>query len=283
MARIRHQLAADLEAKNEKKRLKKERKKEMKKDKKTQRDSRDRDNRRGGSRSRERRRSRSRDRRRHSPIRDRRSRSPIRERNGSPDRRDYRRRRRDVSSSRSRSSSEGRKRSRRDDHQDRRESGSGKREGYGLIRTGGNTETSSTTRERKDHLGPRLDLLAKKTQREAEEEEERRRRIEKAKGGVGQSRNMDAAEREKRLKEMMQDAAVNDDIRATRHRRPATTSKTEDEPKEGGSKGGFLQAMRTEVYNSESGGGTTMEERLSRNRHYHQKGSDLDSHGFMKR
>jgi hypothetical protein len=119
-------------------------------------------------------------------------------------------------------------------------------------------------------------------------------RLKRNKGGV--SNRMDEAEKERRLKEMMSDAMVNDDIRSRRHKPSSGSAVTgavsssggnddvEDEGKSGGvSKGSFLREMRSQVYKSETEGGTSMEETLSRTRHYHQKGSDLDSHGFMKR
>ena len=42
----------------------------------------------------------------------------------------------------------------------------------------------------------------------------------------------------------------------------------------------FLKSMRSEVYSAEH---ATMGERLQQNKHYTQKGTDLDSSGFMKR
>lgn len=170
----------------------------------------------------------------------------------------------------------------------------GENKQYGLVKNSrGASHTADSSKRDPSHLGPNMELLSRKKEEAEREERERLARLRRSKGGV--SNHMDDAEKERRLKEMMADAVVNDDIRSRRHKpsdkgHSAGTSSTghanDDEAKEGQasvSKGAFLRDMRSQVYKSETEGGTSMEETLSRTRHYHQKGSDLDSHGFMKR
>lgn len=365
MARIRHQLAADIEAKKEEKRKKKELKKEhkratAKKDKHHHHDSGNSDRRpdrmdrhRGGrSHSRDSQRGGSRDRHMDSQRgigqvdskRQRRSRS----RSGSPDRggregrkgdrrggsrdrsRGYRNddrrdvdRYKDEREGRSRDGGSGLteqggyKRRRRSsssgssasplparhppsslsaqtpaDEGGSRKKPDGDEKRYGLVKSSRHGQSSEGRGQDPSHLGPKVELLAKRTEQEAAAERERIAKVRKARGG--QSGKIDDEERERRLQAMMRDAEVNDDIRSKRHRPSGATAKASEgaaAPQEstdgsdvvGVSKGSFLREMRSQVYKSETEGGTSMEETLSRSRHYHQKGSDLDSHGFMQR
>lgn len=135
--------------------------------------------------------------------------------------------------------------------------------GYGLLRRG-EEECSG-----RDYLGPRPELVAQRRERDAQEATARRPKEKAA--------PLTAEEKARRLAEMQRDAEVNDAMRLSRLVRPSEGAK------EGRGKAdpSFLQSMRSQVYTANDG--ATMEERLQQNRHYVQRASEMDSHGFMKR
>lgn len=274
MARIQHQIAADLERIDREKREMKAAKKEKKAAKK---------NKRQRSES-------------YSPTRQtskhahRRSRSRNRDRSDSisSDDRPVNRRRgrsndRNTSGGRERERSEGRG-SERDRNNDRSRGHDSARERlgenvdchdgpkkYGLI--GGKSNGYSQLGEG-DSLGPNSKLLAMKEQQEKEKE---RNKI-KPRSDV---KKMTEEERLRRLKEMEDDARINEELRLKRIRSKISDGKTSQEiSSQPPVDARFIHDMRSDVYNT---GNATMEDRLNRNRHYTQKGSDLDSQGFMKR
>jgi hypothetical protein len=170
---------------------------------------------------------------------------------------------------------------------------------YGLIRTSVNQTVSGAEKRTRAHgdFGPNQELLEKKKQQEADIEKERKRKLQPRISGF--SNQLTAEEKEKRLKAMMSDAEVNDELRLHRHR-PGTKSEgvsgpgdptavvTEEEESQGPTakgiaKGTFLQSLRSEVYASETSTKHGLEEKMRRNRHYYQKGGDLDTEGFMKK
>jgi hypothetical protein len=315
MARIRHQLAADLETKKEKKREKKEKKSSDNKDKRIDRERDNRVTNRSRSRSRDR-------------IEDRQKREERerygdgervrnstwdrerniedgghgREKNEPADRHGLPRKAWEEAERRESSSPSGAG-SRQSAREREEEDQQGKK--WGLQYKSGRRDRDEARAEERDigHLGPRLDLLSQRAEREREEERARNRKIEEAQNR-DKIKGLSAEDRDKKLKEMLNDAAVNDTLRLTRHRgaggnnnnkgtAPHTATaqdlgRRESESHQsvdsvGGGKASFLQSMRKEVYSADSSGASTIEERLSRNRHYFQKGSDLDSHGFMQR
>ena len=345
MARIRQQLAKDVEKIEAKKKRKEEKKLEKKKRKKEEKDrepvrNRSREGRRGASstsrsRSRDRRRdrdsergrydidaqykreksrSRSRDRRHGRSRRDnedgmsrsrreydedeladgggydrvqfkkrRRSSSPRRSRSRSDSRRRHRQSsRRPTSQSRSRSRSPQRTRAKRpdanvDDVKDKK---------FGLLKPG-----SSGNRDKKrdgDYLGPSKELLQNKVHKEKEEARSRQAAVNRARSG--QNRKLTDEEKAQKLAEMERDANVNDQMRLKRQLEKRNTGAggvsvgshdTGAEEVGSASKGEFLTSMRNTVYNSSQS--ASLSETMSRNKHYQQKGDDLDSHGFMKR
>jgi hypothetical protein len=157
-------------------------------------------------------------------------------------------------------------------------------------------------RRKAGDYGPKQELLAKKREEEAKQETERKLKLQQSRTS-GFSNQLSAEEKEKRLRAMMTDAEVNDEMRLHRHRpgsKATTTAPTADvtaaaggiggdnddghEPTAKGiAKGTFLQSLRSEVYTSETTASNGMEDRMRRNRHYYQKGLDLDSEGFMKK
>lgn len=177
----------------------------------------------------------------------------------------------DRSSRRERSRSRERERPRerswsreRDRPRERSRSRDGDRR-YGLI-----SKDAGESRRERDYLGPRPELLSSKAARDAKEADARHKPRETAKG-------MSEEEKARRLAEMMRDAAVNDEMRFSRHKSGRPGDREEARAR---ADPAFLQSMRSEVY-SKAGGG--IEDRLKQNRHYMQKNDDLDSHGFMKR
>ena len=140
---------------------------------------------------------------------------------------------------------------------------------YGLVRSG---EESGKDLKELGYLGPRPDLLSKRAERDAAEAAARSRPRESA-------RRMSDEERSKRLAEMQRNAAVNDEIRMSRHHRPKDHRPAEDFD-QAKTNPAFLQAMRGAVYSSES---MSVEERLQQNRHYVQSTSAMDRDGFLRR
>ena len=77
---------------------------------------------------------------------------------------------------------------------------------------------------------------------------------------------------------MEEDASTNSDMRLRRIQ--STQSNKEDEKVELKTEASFLNSLRTEVYITNE---TSMTDRLQQNKYYMQKGTDLDSSGFMKK
>jgi hypothetical protein len=142
-------------------------------------------------------------------------------------------------------------------------------------------------------LGPNRSLLDKKLQQEKDEVNARQAAVARARSG--QNKKLTAEEKARKLAEMEQDATTHDQLRFHRQlekRRGSgatgsvdhSNEKDDQEDASGtASKGAFLSSMRNAVYNSSSSQSTSLSETMSRNKHYQQKGDDLDSHGFMKR
>ena len=152
---------------------------------------------------------------------------------------------------------------------------------YGLVKGTANASTG--------YLGPKLDLLKKKMEEEKAEQLARQRPRESVK-------HLSEEEKQARIRQMEIDAGINDDRRTQRVHVNASSSSSSSssqaddhsrkddivDEKESHSHGAsFLKTMRSEVYTM--GEGSTMTERLQQNKHYTQKGVDLDSGGFMKK
>ena len=153
---------------------------------------------------------------------------------------------------------------------------------YGLVKGTANASTG--------YLGPKLDLLKKKMDEERAEQQARQRPRESVK-------HLSEEEKQSRRRQMEIDAGINDDRRVQRvhvntssSSSSSSSSQADDhrrnddvvDEKESHSHGAsFLKTMRSEVYTM--GEGSTMTERLQQNKHYTQKGVDLDSDGFMKK
>ena len=147
----------------------------------------------------------------------------------------------------------------------------GENKKYGLQDRGSQSELKSSNGVNREHLGPSKALLAKK------EEEDNISRASKNKPRENIKKLTDN-EREERIKQMESDANMNNDKRLQRIQSISTNK--EDDKIELNSEASFLNSMRTEVYITNE---TTMKDRLQQNKHYMQKGSDLDSAGFMKK
>mmetsp|Transcript_30573 Transcript_30573/g.31113 ORF Transcript_30573/g.31113 Transcript_30573/m.31113 type:complete len:95 (-) Transcript_30573:13-297(-) len=92
---------------------------------------------------------------------------------------------------------------------------------------------------------------------------------------------MSEEERLRRIREMEQDALTHDALRMQKCHHTKYDKQTDLEDKEMKRKSTdakFLTDLRVGVYNNDN---ATMEDRLKRNRHYHQRTSDLDSQGFL--
>eukprot|EP01041_Mallomonas_annulata_P008703 gene8703-17984_t len=323
MARIQHQIAADLEKINKEKQLKKAMKKDKKAKKRKDRDH-DRDRNRDRSRSISRSRSGSingDDKRRRTNKRSRRgsrSRSDSRDRdrggdssnredfdgrterdrhyrgdrdrevdvgkssrrrnedddNGDANRNRHDHKLRSRSRSMSRSMSQDRRRETKDGDQQTKK--------YGLIKSGNSNDNGGGDKkyvQGSSDLGPNVELLNKKIEQKKLEEAKKYQR-------PSTKQNISEEEKLRRIKEMENDAKVHDELRLQQLRSHKTKQDQESKitslEKEGGSSTDvkFLTDIRVGVYNS---GETTMEDRLKRNRHYQQKGTDLDTSGFMKK
>ncbi len=161
---------------------------------------------------------------------------------------------------------------------------------YGLQ--GGGETSKKSGLERGGYLGPNKGLLDKKLQKEKDEASARQAAASRARSG--QNKKLTAEEKAHKLAEMQQDALTHDQLRLQRQlekrrgsgRGDAGNIDDREEDTDGStgtaSKGAFLSSMRNAVYNSTSSS-ASLGETMSRNKHYQQKGDDLDSHGFMKR
>mmetsp|Transcript_27178 Transcript_27178/g.33936 ORF Transcript_27178/g.33936 Transcript_27178/m.33936 type:complete len:421 (-) Transcript_27178:215-1477(-) len=137
---------------------------------------------------------------------------------------------------------------------------------YGLQGGKGDREYS------KSELGPSREMLAKAEERNAKPENDRPRKKQK----------LSEEERQRRIREMEQDANTYEEVRkerSVRTRQKDEREKLRDEERyrRGRSDPDFLRSMHKKVYSE----GTSMEERMRRNKHYHQKGAD--SHKFLDR
>lgn len=129
---------------------------------------------------------------------------------------------------------------------------------------------SAARRSDATYLGPRPDILEKRQQQsEAEMAAKKRPRNDVKK--------LSEEEKRRRLEEMSMDAQKNDEMRFQRQLQSRRHQNEEETSNRGAA---FLSDMRSEVYNKHDG---NMEERLSRNRHYHQRSDDLESTGLTKR
>ena len=139
---------------------------------------------------------------------------------------------------------------------------------YGLLSKGDDEVKSSS----KDYMGPSLALLSKKA------EEERLEKLSKNKPREN-VKNLTDEEREARIKQMESDATHNND---SRQRKVESTLPQKHDAKDdpANEEASFIKSMRSEVYVTSN---TSMKDRLDQNRHYVQKGNDLDSAGFLKR
>jgi hypothetical protein len=144
---------------------------------------------------------------------------------------------------------------------------------YGLIT---NDKSYQSDKINKDdmELGPNAAILTKKLEQKRLEDEAKYR----PRGSV---KHLSEEDRLKRMKEMEDDARIYNQIKSQNTRR-SNNDRDEDyersDRKSGDAK--FLNEMRKDVYNNNE---ISMEDRLQRNKHYHQRGNDLDSSGFLKR
>ena len=139
---------------------------------------------------------------------------------------------------------------------------------YGLL-TKGDDEIKSSS---KDYMGPSLTLLSKKA------EEERLDKLSRNKPRENVKKLTDE-EREMRIRQMESDATHNND---SRQRKVESTLPQKHDVKDDPSneEASFIKSMRSEVYVTSN---TSMKDRLDQNKHYVQKGNDLESAGFLKR
>ena len=149
---------------------------------------------------------------------------------------------------------------------------------YGLLGKDSNGDSSKPSG---DFLGPKPELLAKIAEKQRQELADKKKPREDV-------RALTEEERLRRLKAMESNAVIHDDSRMKRvqssklsggMRQSAADLGNREASKESGAS--FLRSMRSEVYNSSS---ISMEERLSQNKHYSQRGHDLENaSSFMRR
>jgi hypothetical protein len=136
------------------------------------------------------------------------------------------------------------------------------KEGYGLV-----TDNSIRENRKSEFLGPNPKLLEKKAKLEREKETAKLKPKESVK-------SLSQEEKLKRIQGMEEDAKRFEDKRKIRLQPPSTDKEAENK------NASFMHGIRNQVYNSNE---TSMEERLKQNRHYTQRGQNLDSEGFMRR
>jgi flagellum-specific peptidoglycan hydrolase FlgJ len=125
-------------------------------------------------------------------------------------------------------------------------------------------------------LGPRRELIDK---RQEQEQREQSLRLNRPRENVSA---LSEAERARRLREMEEDAHRNDSQRLHRLSAAALvdSKKGADSSRSGGN-ASFLGEMRTEAYVQSYENG--IKQRLDQNRHYSQRGVDMETDGFLKK
>jgi len=128
------------------------------------------------------------------------------------------------------------------------------------------------------YLGPQQSLISSR------EEKERQEKAAKFQPRDQSVKALSEEEKQRRLQEMQQDASRTDEMRykrvATEKVHAQEEAAAEEETNGSKSNASFLKEMRNAVYNTSE---ATMEERLQTNKHYTQKGTDLDAAGFMRK
>ena len=142
---------------------------------------------------------------------------------------------------------------------------------YGLQGRDGQIDSATSNKVSGEHLGPSLSLLAKRVEQENLNKASKNKPRENVK-------IISDAERKERIRQMEEDASTNSDMRLRRIQ--SSQSNKEDEKVELKAEASFLNSLRTEVYITNE---TSMTDRLQQNKYYMQKGTDLDSSGFMKK
>lgn len=129
--------------------------------------------------------------------------------------------------------------------------------------------------KRADHTRRELGPSAEQLRQAAQAEEPRFKRHRT------QRQPMTDEEKQRRLLEMQQDAADHEAHRRerTHHDRVANAEEERQAASAGSAGARFIRDMGHEVYSGSMG----MEERIQRNRHQHQRASDLSSEGFLTR
>ena len=142
---------------------------------------------------------------------------------------------------------------------------------YGLLGRDGQSDPTTSNRVSGGHLGPSLSLLAKRAEEDNLSKASRNKPRENVK-------IISDVERKERIRQMEEDASTNSDMRLRRIQ--SSHSNIEDEKVDLKAEASFLNSLRTEVYITNE---TSMTDRLQQNKYYMQKGTDLDSSGFMKK
>jgi hypothetical protein len=145
---------------------------------------------------------------------------------------------------------------------------------YGLLDRKLKDE-SKNIKESGDHRGPKLALLEKRAEENRLEQAARNKPRENVK-------KLSEGEKQERIRQMEVDARTNDNHRLQRISGGRTSSKVSEKEEKplGEGEASFMKSMRTDVYVTNE---TTMEERLNQNKFYNQRGTDLDSSGFLKK
>jgi hypothetical protein len=145
---------------------------------------------------------------------------------------------------------------------------------YGLLGRKLKDESKSSD-DNGDRTGPKLALLQKRAEENRLEQAARNKPRENVK-------QLSESEKQERIRQMEADARTNDDHRLQRISGGRSSNKVEkeEEKPQGEGEATFMKDMRTEVYVTNE---TTMEERLHQNKFYNQRGTDLDSSGFLKK
>ena len=142
---------------------------------------------------------------------------------------------------------------------------------YGLIKG-----KESQTKNSQTYFGPNPELLALK-------EAENNKKVNELKNrGRNDLKSLSEGERLKRLSEMQKDAEMYDSVRDVRIHDEIKIKQNESVNDVTNLKQSatFIKDMRDEVYIKSN---DKIEDRLKQNRHYMQKETDIEKHGFLKR
>lgn len=144
---------------------------------------------------------------------------------------------------------------------------------YGLLRRSSYDEGNKKRGSHDGYLGPNQDLIMKKEQNRLDEQKYKFKR-------PASIRDLSEEEKERRRLSMLSDAAVYDEQRINKKVISTQLTSKENGVDDTRKSGSFLREMRATVYQSDA---ASIEDNLNKNKHYIQKGKDLDNADFLNK